>query len=75
MRRPCSEFMGKKNALVAPSVSVEVWRELYAKARQFQELAPWEWMEDVHILGINNRHGVRLISVLGAMEEVFGFAS
>jgi hypothetical protein len=67
--------MGKKSALAAPSVSAEIWRELYAKAREFQELAPWEWMEDVHILGVNNQHGVRLISVLGAMEEVFGFAS
>ena len=56
-------------------VSAGVWRELYAKAKQFQELAPWEWMDDEHILGINNQHGVRLICVLGALGEVFGFAS
>ncbi len=32
-------------------------------------------MSDAVILGINNEHGVRLVSVLGAMGEVYGLAS
>jgi hypothetical protein len=32
-------------------------------------------MDDTHILGINNDHGVRLVTVLGNMGEIFGLAS
>ena len=54
---------------------MELWRVLYAAAQAFQDQAPWRWMSDAEILGINNEHGVRLISVLGAMGEVYGLAS
>lgn len=67
--------MSRQRALPAPIVPDDLWRELYVKAREFQQLAPWEWMDDTHLLGISNEHGVRLISVLGAIKEVFGFAS
>ena len=58
----------------APTVPLDLWRELYQAAARFQLLAPWQWMDDTHILGINNEHGVRLLSVLGNMGEVFGLA-
>ena len=58
-----------------PPVPIALWRELYSAAVEFQQLAPWEWMADADILGVNNAHGVRLISVLGANREVFGSAS
>jgi hypothetical protein len=32
-------------------------------------------MDDTHVFGINNEHGVRLVTVLGGMGEVFGLAS
>jgi hypothetical protein len=32
-------------------------------------------MDDTHILGVNNERGVRLVTVLGSIEEVFGLAS
>ena len=32
-------------------------------------------MNDTHVFGINNEHGVRLVTVLGSMGEVFGLAS
>jgi len=67
--------MARKNAPVAPQVPLDLWRELYQAAAAFQVLAPWRWMNDDHVLGINNEHGVRLISVLGGMSEVFGLAS
>jgi hypothetical protein len=58
-----------------PVVPLDLWRELYTAAARFHALAPWRWMDDVHILGIENEQGVRLLSFLGAMEEVFGLAS
>jgi hypothetical protein len=59
----------------APAVPLDLWRELYQAAASFQLLAPWQWMDDTHILGINNDLGVRLVTVLGGMGEVFGLAS
>ena len=32
-------------------------------------------MDDTHILGVNNEHGVRLVTVLGNRGEIFGLAS
>jgi len=44
---------------------------LYEAARQFQIMAPWDWMGDGAVLGIINELGMRLVCVLGAMGEVF----
>ena len=67
--------MSKKNTPPAPVIPLELWRELYLAAASFQLLAPWQWMDDTHIFGIDNEHGVRLVTVLGGMGEVFGLAS
>jgi hypothetical protein len=67
--------MAKKNTLPVPAIPLDLWRELYQAASSFQLLAPWQWMDDTHILGINNDHGVRLVTVLGNMGEIFGLAS
>ncbi len=67
--------MPKKNTPPAPAIPLELWRELYQAAASFQLLAPWQWMDDAHILGINNEHGGRLVTVLGGMSEGFGWAS
>jgi hypothetical protein len=58
-----------------PVVPTELWRQLYETAGRFQRLAPWRWMDDTHLFGVNNEHGVRLVSVLGGMGQVFGLAS
>jgi len=67
--------MGKKKSLAAPAVPLELWRELYQASARFQAAAPWQWMVDSQVLGINNEHGVRLLCVLGNLGEVFGLAS
>ena len=67
--------MPKKNALPVPTISLDLWRELYQAAASYQLLAPWQWMDDTHVLGVNNEHGVRLASVLGNLGELFGLAS
>ena len=67
--------MANKQSPRAPMIPLDLWRELYRAAASFQLLAPWQWMNDTHVLGINNEHGVRLVTVLGSMGEVFGLAS
>jgi hypothetical protein len=67
--------MVKTKAPAPPTLPPDLWRQLYETAARFQCLAPWRWMDDVHLFGINNEHGVRMVSVLGGMGEVFGLAS
>jgi hypothetical protein len=67
--------MAKKNTPPVPTIPLDLWRELYQAAASFQLLAPWQWMDDTHVFGVNNEHGVRLLAVLGNMGEVFGLAS
>ncbi|MDB6021105.1 MAG: hypothetical protein JWQ04_962 [Pedosphaera sp.] len=67
--------MAKRITAVPPTVPLELWRELYQSASCFQQLAPWQWMDDTHVFGVNNEHGLRLVTVLGSMGEVFGLAS
>jgi hypothetical protein len=67
--------MAKKKTIAAPAVPLDLWRELYQAAASLQLLAPWHWMDDTHVFGVNNEHGVRLVTVLGSMGEVFGLAS
>jgi hypothetical protein len=67
--------MANKKRPHAPVIPLDLWRELYQAAATFQLLAPWRWMDSIHVFGINNEHGVRLVTVLGNMGEVFGLAS
>lgn len=67
--------MAKTKTLPVPAIPLDLWRELYQAAARFQLLAPWQWMNDTHVFGVNNEHGVRLVTVLGSMREVFGLAS
>ena len=67
--------MAKKNTPPVPTVPLDLWRELYQAAVSFQLLAPWQWMNDIHVFGINNEHGVRLLTVMGCLGELFGLAS
>jgi len=34
--------------------SLQEWRALYGAAREFKELAPWEWMHDCDIFGVKD---------------------
>ncbi len=67
--------MTKPKLPAPPPVALDLWRQLYQLASRLQTLAPWRWMDDTHILGINNQLGTRLLSVLGNMGEVFGLVS
>ena len=67
--------MAKRILPTAPEVPLELWRQLYLPAVEFQEEAPWRWMDDDHVLGIRSPSGLRLISAMGKMGEVFGLVS
>lgn len=67
--------MARTQTPKAPEVPLELWRELYEAAAQFQKLAPWQWMDSDQLFGINNQHGVRMVAVMGRMGTVFGVAS
>ena len=50
------------------------WRRLFQAAQSFYELAPWEWMFDCDIFGVQNHETkeVGYLSVLDNSGEVFG---
>ena len=50
------------------------WRKLFQAAQSFYELAPWEWVFDFDIFGIQNPETkeVGYASILGNLGEVFG---
>lgn len=59
-----------------PHVAKKTWEVLYTKAHAFYELAPWQWMEDVDVFGVQDpitkEHGY--CCVLGNAGQVFGLA-
>ncbi len=49
---------------------------LYSAAAAFRDLAPWQWMEDDHVIGVEDPalSTVGYCCVLGALGSVFGLA-
>lgn len=58
------------------SPSLEDWRELYRSAIEFKELAPWDWMSDTDLFGVQNPEDsdTGYCCVLGGCGEFFGLA-
>ncbi len=52
------------------------WRQLYDLARQIHEMAPWQWMTEVDVFGVQNpaTGEVGFVSVMGSAGEHFGIA-
>ncbi|HHW41612.1 MAG TPA: hypothetical protein GXX19_10790 [Syntrophomonadaceae bacterium] len=50
------------------------WKTLYELARQYQDAAPWQWMYDHEIFGVqeSGTGDTCYCSVIGRMGEVFG---
>lgn len=57
-------------------VSPDTWRQLYALARQVESLAPWTWMEEIDIFGVEmpGAGPVVFVSVMGAIAQHFAVA-
>lgn len=58
------------------SVSLAMWRELYTVAGRVQSLAPWTWMEEIDVFGLQipETERVVFVSVMGAIAEHFAVA-
>jgi hypothetical protein len=59
---------------IAPTVNE--WKDLFEAARMFKELAPWQWMVDADLFGVENPEGgeTGYCCVMGALGEVLGLA-
>jgi len=56
--------------------SLAEWKELYAQAVRFKEIAPWNWMWDSNLFGVKNPEDgeIGYCCILGAAGEVFGIS-
>lgn len=54
----------------------EEWRRLYATAARVKELAPWEWMMEDEVFGVQNPDDdqIGFVSVMGAAGEHYSVA-
>lgn len=65
---------GKGVGTMMTSSRLEEWRELLAAAQAFREVAPWRWLGDDPLLGIEDpvTGELGLGSVMGAAGQAFG---
>lgn len=49
----------------------EEWRELYGAAVRVKEMAPWRWMTEAHVFGVEDpeTEGLGFVSVMGMLGE------
>ena len=59
---------------MAPVPTLNDWRALFRAAQAFRELAPWGWMEDSHLVGVQDpvTGEIGYLSVLGKLGETLG---
>lgn len=58
------------------SPSLEEWRQLYQTAIAVKELAPWEWMNELDLFGVQDPETgeIGFVSVMGQIKEHYGIA-
>jgi hypothetical protein len=56
--------------------TIEEWRRLYSAAQRVGELAPWDWMLEDEIFGVQNPDSgeIGFVSVMGAAGEHYSIA-
>lgn len=57
-----------------PQVPLPVWRDLYSAAQQFQNLRPWEVLDDLDLVGVRDTSGgeTGYAAVMGSGGTLFG---
>ncbi len=53
------------------SPTIDEWRELYESVVRVKEIAPWEWMTEADVFGVQNPETDELgfVSVMGMLGE------
>lgn len=66
-------FLMCAKAVMPPGLPAEVARPLVQAAERVADLKPWEFMSDLHLIGVRDETTGELLvaSVLGALREVF----
>lgn len=56
--------------------TLEEWRRLYEVWGQFKEMAPWQWMDETKIFGVQDPESGQLgfVSVMGSLGEHYAIA-
>ncbi len=64
----------RKKSYLPPGLPPELARPLVAATQRVAELKPWEFMADLHLIGVRDEvtGELHVASVLGALREVFG---
>ncbi len=59
---------------IIPSVSTQMWEDLYDEASMYQKFAPWTVLDENHIFAVQDPISEKLVycSVLGAIGEFYG---
>lgn len=59
-----------------PAPTVDEWRALYRAADAFKQLAPWQWMYDSDLFGVQNPETGEFgyCCIMGNLGEMFGLA-
>lgn len=62
--------------MAEPRPTLDEWRRLYQAAIRIKEVAPWEWMEETDIFGVQNPETGELgfVSVMGMLGEHLALA-
>src|SRR5438270_9628452 len=62
--------------MVSSHIDLDLWRGLYELASRVRAVAPWKWMEEIDIFGVEMPEdpGPLFVSVMGAIEEHYAVA-
>jgi hypothetical protein len=59
-----------------PAPTSDQWRRLYELAGQLKELAPWEWMEEIDLFGVQDpeQGTLHFVGLMGLVKQHFALA-
>ena len=55
---------------------MQEWQKIYEAAQKIHKIAPWEWMEEIDVFGVQNPEtdGLGFVSVMGMLGEYYGIS-
>jgi hypothetical protein len=57
--------------MTEPKPTLDDWQKLYQAAMRIKEMAPWEWMDEVDVFGVQDPETdeIGFVSIMGALGE------